>query len=203
MNVLLIHGLGRTSLSMWGLAQFLRSQSYTPHFFGYWAWKNSYAEIVAALRSQFSILASQGDYSIVAHSLGGVLCRSALYNWPDAMPRHLIMLGTPNQCPRLATLARTIPIYQWATQDCGYHLSLPTFYANLPKLHCPYTIIAGTKGPKGAFSPFGYDDNDGIVSVSETYIERGDRPLRFPVFHTFMMNDAKIQNRIIQQLKRR
>lgn len=185
---------------MWGLAQFLRSQSYVPHFFGYWAWKHSYDQIVAELRSQLLILSGQGDYSIIAHSLGGVLCRSALQNWPHAMPHHLVMLGTPNQRPRLATMAHRIPIYQWVTQDCGQNLSRPSFYAKLPSLTCPYTIIAGTAGPRGQLSPFGTDPNDGVVAVAETRIEEGDRLLKFPVFHTFMMNDAKIQDTIIQYL---
>jgi pimeloyl-ACP methyl ester carboxylesterase len=200
-NVLLIHGLGRTPLSMWGLAHCLRSHTYKPHFFGYWAWKNSYAEIVAELRSHLSQLASQGDYAIVAHSLGGVLCRSALKDWPFAMPSQVVMLGPPNQVPRLAPRVSTVPLFRWVTQDCGQNLSDPNFYANLPMLPCPYTIIAGTVGPRGNMSPFGNEINDGIVALNETLMQAGDRPFSFPVFHTFMMNDPHVQNLIIQQLK--
>ena len=44
----------------------------------------------------------------------------------------------------------------------------------------PYTIIAGTGGPRGRWSPFGSEPNDGIVAVSETACAPDDVVLEFP-----------------------
>ena len=198
MNVLLIHGLGRTPASMWGLAHFLRSHHYQPHFFAYWAWRETYEEIVVRLRSQCQHLSQSGDYAIIAHSLGGVLSRSALHDLA-ALP-HLVMLGPPNQPPRLAQLARRIPAFDWVTADCGRKLSQAQFYGTLPKPEGQYTIIAGSAGPTGGLSPFGSDSNDGIVAVNETWIHECDRPIVLPVFHTFMMNNRSVQQKIIENL---
>ena len=201
MNVLLIHGLGRTSMSMAGMAHFLRSRSFTPHTFSYWAWQKSYADIVAELRSQLTILSQQGDYVIVAHPLGGILSRSALDNLDGPSPRHVVMLGPPNRQPRLAAIARQIPPFQWFTQDCGAQLNNSSFYQSLPTLTCPYTIMAGNSGPRGSWSPFKNELNDGIVAVSETLMQDRDRPLLFPVFHTFMMNHRALQNAVCSCLR--
>lgn len=56
----------------------------------------------------------------------------------------------------------------------------------------PYTIIAGTAGPRGRRIPFGLEANDWIVAVEETKVRPGARPVTFPVGHTFMMNDHRV-----------
>jgi len=67
----------------------------------------------------------------------------------------------------------------------------------------PYTIIAGSGGPCGPRSPFGYDANDWIVAVEETKITPADRPTIFQVGHTFMMNDGRVHaaiRRVLEQV---
>jgi hypothetical protein len=65
----------------------------------------------------------------------------------------------------------------------------------------PYTIVAGTAGPRGRWSPFGDEPNDGIVAVSETPILDEDPVVRLPVTHTFMMNNAEVQAVIRRALR--
>lgn len=203
MKILLIHGLGRTPLSMWGLSAFLRSHHHEPSFFSYASWYSSYAEIVQRLRSHLKTLSQSGSYGIVAHSLGGLLCRSALSDWDRTLPQHIVMLGTPNQLPQLGKMAWNVPLFQWIARDCGYNLSHSSFYETLDPLPCPYSVIAGNAGPRGRFSPFGKEPNDGIVAVKETVLRPSDRPIERPVFHTFMMNDPWIQKYIFKSFQRR
>jgi pimeloyl-ACP methyl ester carboxylesterase len=203
MQILLIHGLGRTALSMVLMGNVLRRQGLMPSYFSYWPWLQSYDEIVDALRSLLEALAHQGPYVVIAHSLGGILCRSALQDYSELPPAHLVMLGPPNQLPRLGERAWQIPPFQWFARDCGYHLAQAEFYASLPILRIPYTIIAGTAGWIGPLSPFGNDPNDGIVSVSETLLVRGEvdpNLLTFPVLHTFIMNHPQVHAAIQQRL---
>lgn len=203
MNVLLIHGLGRTPVSLMSLEWRLRQMGWGAEHFGYAAFAEPYDRIVERLCQRLVRLADSGSYGIVAHSLGGLLTRSALNRVSIPAPQHLVMLGTPNQLPRLATVAWRLPPFQWFARDCGANLASPQFFSALPHPPAPYTIIAGTSGPRGAWSPFGYEINDGIVALSETQLAEGDRIIQLPVNHTFMMHHPTVHERVIQALQPR
>ncbi|MEO1125330.1 MAG: alpha/beta hydrolase [Cyanobacteria bacterium J06635_15] len=200
MQILLIHGLARTSLSLLSLELRLKAAGYTVQHFEYFAFVESFDQIVQHLRQRIRQLADQGSYSITAHSLGGVLVRAALGEEDLVEPIHIVMLGTPNQAPRLASLAWKIPLFRWFTGQCGFNLSSAEFYQNLPGLRSPYTIIAGTSGPRGSLSPFGDDINDGIVALDETRLAATDKILEVPTWHTFMMNHASVQRLTLKAL---
>lgn len=108
------------------------------------------------------------------------------------------MLGTPNQPPRLAPHAWQLLPFRWWTGQCGFNLTNQNFFALLPKITSPYTIIAGTGGPKGFLSPFGDELNDGIVALNETRLSNQDKLIQLPVTHTFMMNDFNVQKTVAQ-----
>lgn len=123
------------------------------------------------------------------------------------MPAQIVMLGTPNRPPRLAAHAWQMLLpFRWLTWQCGFNLTNPDFFAQLPQPQSPYTIIAGTQGFRGAWSPFGNEVNDGIVALSETAISDRDAIVKLPVNHTFMMNDPIVQEtvvRVISQIHHR
>lgn len=201
MNVLLIHGLSRAPLSLFSLERRLRQSGHHTEQFGYGAFMESYTDIVGRLRSRLEVLSRRESYAIVAHSLGGLLTRSALDRVRFSLPRSIVMLGTPNRLPRLAPLAWQLPPFRWLTGQCGYNLTNPRFFEALPPLPSPYTIIAGTQGLRGWGSPFGFEINDGIVALNETRLLDGDRPIPLPVNHTFMMHDAAVQEAVLQALE--
>ncbi|QUY46035.1 alpha/beta fold hydrolase (plasmid) [Acaryochloris sp. 'Moss Beach'] len=205
MKILLVHGLGRTPMSMMGLSYCLDQSGYQTEFFSYTAFAESYEQIVTRLRDRFRLLSTHGPYGVVAHSLGGILTRSALALSRN-LPRHIVMLGTPNQPPRLAKLAWNLWPFQWFSGTSGANLASSEFYASLPDLHASYTIIAGTSGPRGPWSPFGMELNDGLVALNETRLLESDQPLTFPGIHGFMMNQATVQTavaRVLQQTSSR
>lgn len=202
MKILLIHGLSRTPLSLLSLEWQLQQSGWQTEHFAYFAFAESFDHIVQRLRQQLQAIAQQGAYGIVAHSLGGILTRAALGVGAIRLPEHIVMLGTPNQSPRLAALAWHLPPFRWWTGECGFNLNNQAFYGSLPKLDTPYTIIAGTGGWRGSLSPFGHELNDGIVALSETHLSPHDEIIQFPVMHTFMMNHPQLQatvKRIFQQ----
>jgi hypothetical protein len=200
MKVVLIHGLNRTPASLLGLAWGLQQWGWQTEHFGYAALFESFDQIVMRLRRQCLAMGTE-PYSIVAHSLGGLLTRAALGDRTIPQPAHVIMLGTPNQRPRLAALAWQLPPFQWLSGQCGLNLTQKQFFDKLPSLRSPYTIIAGIGGPRGVLSPFGNEANDGIVAVAETRLAEGDRRIELPVGHTFMMNDPAVQSAIIETLR--
>lgn len=202
MQILLIHGLARTSLSLLSLEWCLQAAGYRPEQFGYFAFAEDFDQIAERLRQRFNLLARRGAYAVVAHSLGGVLTRAALSLGTVAEPEHIVMLGTPNQPPRLASYAWHLPPFRWFTGQCGLNLTRLDFYQALPGLQSPYTIIAGTGGFKGWLSPFGDEPNDGVVALTETRLSPSDRIVELPIWHTFMMNYPEVQNLILQALPR-
>ena len=200
MQIVLIHGLARTSLSLLSLEQALRQAGHPTEQFGYFAFAEGFDAIAQRLCQRFQRLGEVGPYAVVAHSLGGVLTRAALGLGPQSSPDHVVMLGTPNQPPRLASLAWKLPPFQWFTGQCGFNLTSQQFYDQLPLLPSPYTIVAGTGGPRGALSPFGEDVNDGVVALQETYMTKTDVVLQVPAWHTFMMNHPQVRRIIMDRI---
>ena len=200
MQVLLIHGLARTSLSLLSLEARLRQAGHQTEHFGYFAFMDSFDAIVTTLQLRSQIMADQGSYGVVAHSLGGILIRAALGSGIIPQPEHVVMLGPPNQMPRLAPIAWHLPPFRWYTRECGFNLTCREFYQSLPGLKSPYTIVAGTNGPRGILSPFGNEVNDGIVALSETHLNPHDQVVQLPVWHTFMMNHRAVQDQVVLAL---
>lgn len=188
-SALLIHGLGRTPVSMFPVADPVRRAGYRPLFFGYSAAVEPMPRIIRRLER---VLTDRRPEFLVAHSLGGILLRFALAELPPQTIRHLVMLGVPNQPPRLARYFwRWLP-FRMFSGSCGRFLATAAEYARLPPVPYPTTVIAGTAGPRGWFSPFGDDPNDGIVSVSETKLDDAHQPLLVPALHTWMMSHPQV-----------
>ena len=75
-------------------------------------------------------------------------------------------------------------------------LADPQFFATLPRILVPYTIIAGTGGARGRWSLFGGDPNDGTVAVAETLVASNDAPILVSARHTFMMNHPDVRKAV-------
>jgi len=133
---------------------------------------------------------------IVAHSLGGLVTRSALgRNDAADLPvpvRSVVMLGTPNQgarfASRLGLLARAI------VSSSANDLK-PERVKQLPRVvkSIAVGVIAGGRGA----DTYGYnvlmgEDNDGVVTVAETKARFMADFLRLPVLHVRMTDDKQV-----------
>lgn len=198
MRVLLVHGLGRSPLSMAYLAHRLRRGGHATETFGYFAARESYAAIVARLRARVHHAEAGGTpWVAVGHSLGGLLLRDAFASAVMQHVAHLVMLATPNRVPRTAEHAQRVALFRWMTGECGAQLASPEYFRALPVPTVPHTIIAGTRGFTGRWSPFGDEPNDGIVAVGETTLDTDVPPRTVPAGHTFIMNDTAVQAAIL------
>jgi hypothetical protein len=187
-SALLVHGLSRTPLSLFPLAGVVRRAGLRTHFFGYSCAVEPFHHIVRRLAS---VLRRLRPGFIFAHSLGGLLSRFALEQAPLPDLRQLVMLGTPNRPPRMAEhFWKWLP-FRWVSAQGGRFLATPADYDRLPPTTVPCTVIAGTAGPVGRFSPFGFEPNDGVVAVSETELPGAARHL-VPAWHTWMMAHPQV-----------
>jgi hypothetical protein len=199
MRLLLIHGMGRTPLSLALLGRRLSQQGHNVRFFGYAAFQESFDQIVDRLVATIRATIEQRPYALIGHSLGGILARAALPSLANRPPRQLIMLAPPNQAPSLARRLRKHLLYRLMTRDCGGKLADQAFYATLPHPTIHTTIIAGTAGPRGHWSPFGDRPNDGVVAVEETHLGPNTEVILVPSVHTLIMNSRQV-TRIICEL---
>lgn len=98
MRLLLVHGLGRTPLSMMLLARRLRTVGHAPEAFGYAGWASSYDAIRQRLAARVADADAPGaPWVALGHSLGGLLLRDAIAAAAPARLAHLIMLATSRQ----------------------------------------------------------------------------------------------------------
>ena len=157
--VLLVHGLGRTPLSLRRLGRRLRRAGHQPRYFGYVPAVESFDRILSRLRSRVRELDAKGTpWAGIGHSLGGLLLRSAIAAEAPRHLVHLIMLGTPNQPPRLARRASGVRPFRWLAGECGKRLASAEYYAHLPRLtirmHCwPAPTVCMAAGARLATRP--------------------------------------------------
>jgi len=173
---------------MFPLAGVVRRAGLRTHFFGYSCTVESFDQIVRRLASELRTVRPR---VILAHSLGGILSRFALEQAPQPELRQLVMIGTPNRPPRLAAYFWKWLPFRWMSGQGGRFLATPAEYARLPHPHFPCTVIAGTAGPVGKFIPFGFEPNDGVVTVCETELSGATRHL-VPAWHTWMLAHPQV-----------
>ena len=190
--ILLVHGMGRSPLSMWRLARALRKEGHAVELFGYVAAVESIDSIVLKLTARMQTMAG-GDYVVIGHSLGGVLLRMAIGKLDKTVtrPQRLIMLGSPNHSPRLARTFAHALWFRALNGDAGRLLADEARLMRIPPVDCPCTIIAGTRGIRGRWSPFHDEANDGIVAVTETELAGNVEQFTVPAMHPFLMNNGE------------
>lgn len=137
----------------------------------------------------------QDSVTIIAHSLGGLVTRSALsrpsFNRLPVPVTDVIMLGTPNRGATLASLLR--PLARAAVTASANDL-LPErakFIGPIAK-KVRFGVIAGGRGDSLGYNPVLLGDDDGIVKVEETKADNMRDFLLLPVLHVGMTDDAQV-----------
>lgn len=198
MNVLLVHGLGRTPLSIFGLAAALRRAGHRTTFFAYSPTLESLSRIHRRLVASLTLLGRAGHpLGLVAHSLGGLLLRRALAELPHLPVHRLVMLATPNRPPGIARAASRWLAFRCVARECGRFLASTKLIPAIPPPAVPYTLVAGTAGPRRRWLPCGDEPNDGIVTVAEVKVRDADAPILVPVLHSFIMDAPAVRHAVV------
>lgn len=204
--VILLHGLGRSSVSMTGLEWRLEEEGYSVVNKSY-PWMNFSIDELAAIAVEPGLddCRQQGKSTInfVTHSLGGILLRQYLEQKSiDGLGR-VVMLAPPNQGSTMADhlLANELlepllpePAHQLGTGED----SVPR---QLGPVHFELGVIAGNNS-RVLPSP-GLEDvpNDGTVAVAETRVEGMQDFIVLDVDHSFLMWRSAVLDQVVTFLR--
>jgi pimeloyl-ACP methyl ester carboxylesterase len=200
--VVLLHGLGRTSLSMKALQWRLEDA-------GYGVVNITYPSLAHPVQDLATIAVEDGlagcaalqldRVAFVTHSLGGILVRQYLAQNDIPGLQRVVMLGPPNQGSQMAGYLESLvllePFLPRAVGQLG--ISEDSVPRRLGRVNFPLGVIAGTVNHL-PFLP-GQPDGlgDGTVAVSETLVPGMTDFLELPVSHTFMMWDKDVAEQVI------
>ena len=201
MNAILIHGMGRTPIAMSILAARLQISNIRPHLFGYSVTFEPWEECIQRLEKFITKRIKTNEYVIIGHSLGTVLTR-ATYPRLTHKPAACFFLAPPTQVCKAARNFAHHRLARLLTGEIGQALANKQFMESLPLTGVPTKIYAGTGGPRGRYSPFGEEPNDGVLTVKETFLP--SVPIQtIPAIHTFIMNSKVVTKDIVKIAKSR
>ena len=200
MDVILIHGMGRTPVSMLRLRRHLRRAGHHPILFGY---SPTFETLQGATSRLVRLIERRGDtapYALVGHSLGSVLIRSALGQLENRLPAACFFLAPPMVACKAAKFFSRFWLYKVLAGEMGQLLANDAFMRGLPMPPAFTRIYAGTGGLRTRWMPFGMEANDLILSVAEATGSFKALSVEIPALHTFIMHSPQVYDDIIRSL---
>ena len=198
--VVVLHGMGRTKLSMSRLATRLEQQGYDVLNFSYPSTRSSVAGSTALLRQQLQndLPARAGRVHFVTHSLGGIVVRAYLQQHPPANLGRVVMLSPPNQGSEVVDHLRDNFLYRLATGPAGQELGTETTSTPnaLGEVDFPLGVITGDRSFNPLFSAWLAGTNDGKVSVHRAKVRGMTDFLVVPHSHSFIMRSSVVAQQV-------
>ncbi len=204
-SVVVLHGMGRTRLSMVSLSNHLRRQGYEVFNLSYPSTKQSIAQSARDLNRAMQLhgLVESRRVHFVTHSLGGIVVRAYLKEHRRENLGRVVMLGPPNQGSKVADRLRNKWVYKWATGPAGQELGTDSMSTpvSLGPVDFPLGVISGDRSFNPLFSAWIGGPNDGTVSVQSTHVQGTTDFLCVPHGHTFLMRSSKVLEQVARFLE--
>lgn len=195
MHLVMLHGMGRTPLSMLCLRQRLRNKGHKVSLLGYLPAVESLSQVSGRLVNHIQSRVGQQPYALVGHSLGCVIIRHTLPRLEQHIPSACFFLAPPMIACKAARYFSRLWPYRLLTGEMGQLLAKTEFMQQLPWLENT-TIYAGISGPQKNWLPFGMEENDGILSISEACGPHSPRVMKVHHTHTLIMNSRLVSEDI-------
>jgi hypothetical protein len=196
----LVHGLGRSSLSMALIAGDLSALGYVVVNRGYPSRRQSIEASAAVVGQGVAACRAKGAAPIdfVTHSQGGIVLRQYFQDHAVPEARRAVMLAPPNHGSEIVDNLSGRWWYDLATGPAGQTLgakgdSLPSRLGAMP---LSVGVIAGTLSAEPWFSRYFNGPNDGKVSVESARLDGMRDFITVRASHTFMMNSPKVRGQI-------
>lgn len=203
---ILIHGLYMSPKHLRALDNKVRAAGFRTHLFGYVSWRQSVAQAAQSLHHW--LLAHHHPHepiNLVGHSLGGLVIRQFLAQFPQWRVHRVVTLGTPHRGSACAkVLHRHFAPSIRAAFVGALDGNCPTVVQNLD-----FGVIAGNK-PVGLGSPiFAMRQktnaqkliHDGTVTLAESRFAAASDYIVLPVSHSGMLLDHQVAQQVVQFLQ--
>jgi triacylglycerol lipase len=187
--VVLVHGLGRTRISMMALEWVLEREGYDVLNWGYSSTCCTIDELADELAEELrrADVASRGRVHFVGHSLGNIIVRSLLADRPSIPMGRVVMLAPPNQGAERAN--RYAPAIGWLLRPLP---EITTSGRSVPRLlQLPPGVEVGVIAGR----------HDGKVSVSESHLTGERDHVTVPSAHTFIMFRSDVHRLVLDFLR--
>ena len=205
-KVVLLHGLGRASLSMAYLARRLQRAGYSPCNISYPSHKYSVKKlatdfILPAIEEYFGC----GDAPIhfVTHSLGGIIVRQIADSKAQINIGRVVMLAPPNHGSEIVDTFSNWAWFRTLNSPAGEQLG--TSAKSLPKSLGPALfqvgIIAGNRSINPLLSTLIEGENDGRFSTENAKLEGMSDFLVLPVSHPLIMLNRRVAEQTVHFLE--
>ena len=195
--IILLHGLARTSRCMNKAAKLLEAYGYKIINVNYPSRKNNIEtlaldSITPALKQCASIDISKIHF--LTHSMGGILVRYYLANYPIDKLGRVAMLAPPNLGSEVVDKLAGWPLFNVINGPAGLQLGTDKNSMSnlLGEVNFPAGIIAGDKTVNLFLSQLFPEANDGKVSVSRTQVAGMQDFIVMPYSHPFIMQRVAV-----------
>ena len=203
-QVVLLHGLGRSEVSMLVLENALAGAGFEVHNIGYPSNDESPAVLVAGVSSAIDACCADNGRTLhfVGHSLGGLLIRAYLGTKHPANLGRVVLIGTPNHGSELADLDEGLlgTLLELAGPTAEMLGTGATdFPALLPPPDYEVGVIAGTRDAlvTNEWLPL---PNDSMVSTASVRLDGMTDYREFHVTHWGLRNDGDVAQAAIRFL---
>jgi triacylglycerol lipase len=196
-TVVLLHGMGRSRVSIWVLEHRLGKAGYETLNFPYSATFESFDDITAKLHKFICEKVKTRRYHLVGHSLGNLIIRNGFKQGYKPDLARIVMLAPPNQPAKLAQDLKDLAPFRWLTGDAGEKLASEEFYRGLPAPNVEFAVIAGDSGQRFTFD----EPNDGVVTVESTKLAGVKDWIALHHTHTLIMNAADTAECVVSFLQ--
>ncbi len=203
--VVLLHGLGRTSKSMWIMERKLADHGFSVINLDYPSRKYSIERLSGYLGNMIHSLCTDKKKKIhfVTHSFGGIILRCYLKENQVKNIGRVVMLSPPNQGSELVDNFEENIFFEIATGPSGKQLG--TKSSSIPNTIGPVNfdlgIIAGNRSANPIYSRLIPGADDGKVSVNRSKVEGMADFLVVSHSHTFIMNSPEVIKQVIHFLE--
>jgi len=208
-SVIILHGLGRTYLSMLKMESALKEEGYRVINLSYPSRKKNIAQLADETISrgiEESHQHQSNTIHFVTHSMGGILLRDYLSKHEIQHLGHTVMLSPPNKGSELVDRLRNNFFFKWVLGPAGNELGTDKSSTpkNLQKVDFSVGIITGNKNTvfDGYFANMISGDNDGKVSVESARVNGMVDFLVTPNNHTLIMNDSAVIKQTLHFLRK-
>jgi triacylglycerol lipase len=205
-EVILLHGLCRTSRSMLKMESALTNAGYKVRNVDYPSRTAPVQKLAdGAIGKAVSDCRQDGATKInfVTHSLGGILVRSYLASHSIPELGRVVMLAPPNQGSEIVDKLGGLFLFKWLNGPAGNELDTDATSTpnKLGPANFPVGIIAGDRSINWINSLFIPGSNDGKVSVQRTKLAGTNDHTVVHATHPFIMRNREVIRQTIQFLR--